>query len=248
MKLCTRATLAAIFAVALLGAAFAQGQPAAQPAKPGEKTVEESYLQESLETLIIKEQAQADNKDMKLVALQYAKQAIDAGRRNEEIRKSLEYMALESTNVIVRSAGVGRVTNNYPDIRAKACEYLGEFPTVESKDALVRVVLAEAEPMVLSSAIRSLGKIGMNDADEVTQDIAFIVRRFDVLAPDNSLAYAALVALRGIAEKNKGIKDPSAIQAVMRIASGNYITPVRNEAAKLLDDLRKIQLSSASGK
>jgi hypothetical protein len=246
MKLCIRAALAAILPLALTLGAFAQGPTAAQPPKGGEKTVEESYLQESLETMIIKEQAQADTKDMKLVALQYAKQAIDAGRRNEEIRKSLEYLALESSNVVIRSGGVGRVTNNFPDIRARACEYLGDFPTVETKDALVRVVLAETEPMVLSSAIRSLGKVGMNDGDEVTQDIAFIVRRFDVLAPDNSLAYSALVALRAIAEKNKGIKDPSAIQAIIRIASGNYIMPVRTEATKLLDDLRKSQLSNAS--
>jgi len=226
---------------------FAQQQnPPATTVTGGEKTVEESYLQESLEILVIKEQAKSDNRDMKLVALQYIKQAIDGDRKNEEIRRSLEDLALESTMVITRSAGLGRATNDFPDIRAKACEYLSEFPSVETKDALVKVALGDREPMVLSSAVRSLGKIGMNDGDEVSQILAFIINRFDVLFPDNSLAFESLVALERIADKNGGIKDPSAIRAVMRIATGNYINPVKTKATELLGKLRSYTASSVN--
>ncbi len=248
MRSFARATLA-LGAAALfcLGLATDVGAQTSQPAaKTGEKTVEEAYLQESLETMIIKEQSQSESKDMKLVALQYIKQAVDAGRKNEEIRKSLEYLALESSMVQVRSAGLGRPLNDYPDIRAKACEYLGEFPSVETKNALLKVTLGDAEPMVLSAAIRSLGKIGMNDADDVTQAISYIVNRFDILMPDNSLAFESLVALERIADKNGGIKDPAAIRAIMKIATGNYITPVRTKANELLNKLRKY--STGTGK
>lgn len=248
MRFNARATLA-IGVAALLGFVLVQGTAAqtaqAAPAQGGERTVEEAYLQESLETMIIKEQSQSDTKDMKLVALKYIKQAIDGGRKNEDVRRSLEYLALETTQTITRSAGLGRPTNNFPDIRAKACEYLGEFPSVESKDALVRVVLGDNEPMVLGAAIRSLGKIGMNDNDEVTQIIALIVNRYDVLGTDNSLADDCLDAIAAIADKNGGLKDPSAIKAVMRIATGNYITIVKNKATAVLDKLRSYQASGS---
>jgi hypothetical protein len=214
-----------------------KAQPAS--ASSGEKTVEEAYLQESLETMVIKEQSQADNKDMKLVALQYIKQAIDGGRKNEEIRKALDYLALENSYQVNRSAGLGRPTNDFPDVRAKACDYLGEFPSVESKDTLLKVALGDQEPMVIAAAVRSLGKIGINDNDEVTQSISYIVTRFDILQPDNSLAFESLVAFERLADKNGGIKDPAAVRAIMKIATGNYIAPVRTKATDLLNTLRK---------
>ncbi len=222
--------------------------PSARSWTQAQKSVEESFLQESLETMVIREQAQTENKDMKLVALQYVKQAIDGGRKNEDIRKSLEYLALENTNVVIRSAGTGRVLNDFPDIRAKACDYLGDFPSVATKDALVKVTLGDREPMVLSSAIRSLGKVGINDGDEVSQVIAYIINRFDILYPDNSLAFESLVALERIADKQGGLKDPAAIRAVMKIATGNYITPVKQKASELLDKFRRVSVSAGSGK
>lgn len=254
MRSLMRAALAVL--LCSIGALFAAAQatttqPSSRPAstaqpQSSEKTVEEAYLQSSLETMIIREESQSDSRDMKLVALQYAKQAIDAGRKNDDIRNSLAYLALESTAVPLRAAGVGPITNNYPDIRAKACDYLGDFPSQDTKTALIKVVLGDNEPMVIGAAIRSLGKIGFNDNDEVTQDIAYIVNRFDVLGPDNSLAFECLVAIQRIAEKNSGIKDADAIRAVMRIASGNYITPVKTMANQVLDSLRKYQVSGSA--
>jgi hypothetical protein len=246
------AALAVIFLFGVAG--FTAAQTTTQTAttsssgsKGSEITVEEAYLQESLETMVISEQSHSDNKDMKLVALQYIKQAIDGGRKNAEIQKSLSYLALEGTNIVTRTGGYGRPTNDYPDIRAKACDYLGEFPSVESKDALVKVALTDAEPMVLSASIRSLGKIAMNENDEVTQIISFLVNRYDVIGPDNSLAFESLVALERIADKQNGIKDPAAIRAVMRIATGNYIKPVKDKANDLLGKLRKYSGSASSG-
>jgi hypothetical protein len=205
----------------------------------GEKTVEEAYLQETLETLIIREQAHADGRDMKLVALQYIEQAISEGRKGVEIRDALVYLALETTQVSIREAGYGRVTNDYPEIRAKACELLAEFPSVETKDALLKVALADRESMVISAAIRSLGKVGINEGDEVTTAISFIVNKYDLLLPDNSLAFESLVALELLHDKTGALKDAAAIRMIMRIADGNYIKPVKDKARALLDKLRK---------
>jgi len=60
-----------------------------------ELSVEESYLQESVEMMVIREQARAESRDMKLVALEYIGDAIKGGRANPEIQKTLEYLALE---------------------------------------------------------------------------------------------------------------------------------------------------------
>jgi len=228
--------------VALLCAGLAI--PVFAQAAGGEKTVEEAYLQETLETLIIREQAHADGRDMKLVALQYIEQSLEEGRKGDDMRKTLEYLALEVSAVAVREGGYGRVLNDYPDVRAKACELLAEFPSVETKDALLRVVLADQESMVVSAAIRSLGKVGINDGDEVTTAIAYVLNKYDVLLPDNSLAFEALVALELLNDKVGGLKDPAAVRTIMRIADGNYISPVKARARALLDKLRK----SASGK
>ncbi|PKL26654.1 MAG: HEAT repeat domain-containing protein [Spirochaetae bacterium HGW-Spirochaetae-3] len=233
--------------VALAALAFAPAW--SQTTTGGERTVEESYLQDPLETMIIREQAYSDSKDMKLVALQYIRQSVDEGRVSPEVRKALEYLALESSMTIVRSGGVGRTLNNYPDVRREACLLLGEFKTEEAKDTLLKVALADTEPMVIAAAIRSIGKIGIMNGDDATQTIAFVVNRFDILFPDNSLAFESLVALEALADANNGIKDPAAIRAVMKIADGNYITPVKQKAKDLLSKLRKYSAaSSGSGK
>jgi len=171
---------------------------------------------------------------------------MDEGRSNVEIRKTLEFLATESTFTVIRSAGLGKPTNNFPDIRREACLMLGEFKTPEAKDTLLRVILADNEPMVLAAAIRSIGKIGLMDGDDVTQTLSYVINRFDILYPDNSLAFEALVAFEMLADAHGGLKDPAAIRAIMRISEGNYITPVKQKAKSLLLKLK--QLSTGSGK
>jgi len=92
--------------------------------------------------------------------------------------------------------------------------------------------------MVLSAAIRSLGKIGLDDNDDVTQSIAYIVNRYDILQPDNSLAFESLVAFERLNDKIGGLKDPSAIRSIIKIAEGNYIAPVRQKASALLAKIK----------
>jgi hypothetical protein len=234
--------------ICLLVALIVLFVPVFAQSSSGEKTVEEAYLQSTLEALIIKEQAYSDNYDQKLIALQYIEEAIKNGRMTEDIRAALEYLASEGSLVITRSGGYGRPLNNYPDIRRQACLLLGNFKTQEAKDALLKIALADNEPTVIAAAIRSLGQINIIENDDVTQAIAFIINRFDILMPDNVLAFESLVALEAIADANNGIKDPAAIRAIMKIAEGNYITLVKQKAKDLLDKLRKMSASSGSGK
>lgn len=221
---------------------------AQQGSQNRELSVEESYLQESMETMIIREQSRAESRDMKLVALDFIKDSIDAGRANEETVETLEYLGLEGTVYTARDGGLGRIINNFPDVRAKAAQYLGEIGGEVAKDSLVKIMLAEPEPMVLTEAVKALGKIGLNDNEEVVTTISWIVTRFDVLNPDNALALAALDAYEKIAIANGGIKDPSTIRTIMRIAEGPYIRPVQEKAKAVLIKMRSVNSNSSNGR
>lgn len=225
----------ALVSLMFIAAGFAFSQ---QQEEEEELSVEESYLQESMEVMVIREQTRAESRDMKLVALDFIKDAIDGGRANEEVTRSLEYLALEGTVNRSREGGLGRITNNYPDVRAKAVEYLGELGTEEAKNAVVRVLLADNEPMVLTQAVKALGNFEHEDNGEVVAAISWIVTRFDVLNPDNALALAALEAFEKMSKASGGLRDPVAVRTVMRIAEGNYIRPVQMRALSVLRNLR----------
>jgi HEAT repeat protein len=223
-----------IFVVFFAGSSgiFSQSSGAA-PVKD-ERTVEESYLQETLEALVIREQAQSDSREMKKEAIKTIEEAIKNGRKGEGIFYSLDYLALDGLTRISRTGGLGKPTNNFPDVRSDACRLLGEIGTEAAKDSLVKVVFADNEPMVISSAIRSLGKMGSLATEETTQAISYIVNRYDVLAPDNTLAFEALVAYEKIADAHGGLKDPVILRSILKLADGNYVRDVQEKAKDLL--------------
>jgi hypothetical protein len=226
MKVKKSLAVAAVLCIAGVSVAMSQ-----------EMSVEESYLQESIENMIIREQSVAIGRDMKLVALEYIGEAIGHGNTSDDVRNALEYLALEGLTNQTRENG--RMINNFPDVRARAVKYLGDVGTPEAKNALLKVMLADPEPMVLTEAVKSLAKIGLNENEETANTISWVVTRFDLLNPDNLLALSALEAFEILAKKNGGLKDPSALRTIMRIADGRYITPVKDRARQLIYDLRQ---------
>jgi hypothetical protein len=208
-----------------------------------EMSVEESYLQQSVEMVIIRELSRTDSRDQKFEALQYIGDVINRGNSGEEIRNALEYLALEGT--VNKTRENNRHLIKYPDVRTKAATYLGDLGTPEAKNTLIKMVMADPEPMVLTEAVKSLAKIGINDNEETLAAIAWIVARFDVLNPDNLLALSAAEAFEKFAEINNGIRDPNAIRVLLRISEGSYIKPVQERAKQVMADLRKYSLQAA---
>jgi HEAT repeat protein len=207
-----------------------------------EMSVEESYRQESVELMIIREQSRAESLEMKLIALEYIKEAINKGNTGVEIQSALEYLSMEG--VLNKSIENGRVTNNYPEVRLRAAAYLGDLGTPEAKNTLIKLLYIDKEPMVLQEAIKSLGRIGMNDNNETLDAISGAVdRKNNLNQPDNLLAFSALEAYSKIAQANGGIKDPMVVQTIIRIAEGNYTPTVRNRAKQVLADLRGLSSS-----
>jgi hypothetical protein len=232
--------LSALAAVVVMGVSMAAAQTDRTSSQ--EMSVEESYLQESIELMIIRESSQAGSREQKMIALNYIGDAIDRGNKGEEIRQALESLSMEG--VMNKARENGRRVNNFPDVRRQAAKYLGDLGTPEAKNTLIKIVVADPEPMVLQEAVRSLAKIGINDNDETLNAITWTFTRFDVTNPDNLLALSAVDAILLIAEKNGGIRDPSAVRTLIKIADGPYIKPVKEKARYALGELRKYNAQS----
>ena len=215
----------ALLCMGLLFTSFAFSQQT-----EGETTVEQEYLS-SVEDVIIRELADTDDRDNKLVSLQYIEAAVSGGRTSPDIVYSLESLAGEGISSQARTNG--RLMNNYPDVRAKACELLGEIKTEESKTILVKTALADNEPMVVTAAIRSLGNIGINTDDEVVSTIIWVQKKYATLNPTSSLAMEILLAYEKLADT---VEDTSPmIQSISAIASNyTFVPPVRQKAYDLL--------------
>ncbi|MCL2180614.1 MAG: HEAT repeat domain-containing protein [Treponema sp.] len=199
-------------------------------------TVEESYLQESIELMIIRETARSNSREQKLIALDYIGEAIGRGSTNDEIRQTLEFLSREGRRTVARENG--RVVNNFPDVRRRSARFLGQIGTEEARRSLIEICQYENEPMVIQEAIKSLGDIGTNENNETVIHIAWVVTRFDNTNPDNLMAIAAIDAFERIARRNNGLDAPEAIRLLVRISEGSYIRPVQERARQLLADLR----------
>jgi len=201
-----------------------------------ELTVEESYLQQAMENMIIRETARSNSREQKLIALEYIEDAISRGNTSDIILQTLQFLSSEGRMNVAREEG--RIINNFPDIRRRSAMFLGRLGTEEAANALIQVLRFENEPMVLQEAIKSLGNIGINNNNETIANIAWVVRHFDQTNPNNLMALAAIDAFERIADANDGLNSPEAIQLLIRISEGPYVRPVQERARQLLADLR----------
>ena len=85
----------------------------------------------------------------------------------------------------------------------------------------------------MTSAVRALGVIGSNEDDKVTDTIAFISNRVEVLNPTSSLANEIIIAYEKLLPSTKNKKP--VIDSLTKIASDyRFVRPVRTKALELL--------------
>ncbi len=217
-------------ALVLCSGTFAQQVQRQNASSKSESSVEEEYLND-VDGVVMLALAASDEYDNKLVAMQFLEAAVEKGNVNEDVMKALNQLAGEGINS--QSRMNGRLINNFPDIRRRACLALGKVKTEESKNYLVSVALAESEPMVIAAAVNSLGEVGINNNDEVVDAIAFANKRNQILNPTSSLASEVIDCYAKLAETTENKKI--IIDSLTRIAADyHYVTPVRNKALKLL--------------
>jgi len=223
------------FSALLIAALFAISAVMGQSGS--EMSIEESYLQEQIELMIIRETSRSDSRDQKMMALEYIDGALKRGSTNDELRTSLEYLSLEGTQNVARESG--RVVNNYPDVRRQAAKYLGTVGTKEAKNVLIRICSADNEPMVLQEAVKSLGTIGINDNDDAVSTIVWVTNKFqNNNIPSDLLALSAVESLEKIVEKQKRV-NAEAVQLINRIIEGPYAGPVKARARLALNNMIK---------
>ena len=224
---------AAIMMVVMGSMVFAQSQTSSR-----DMTVEESYLQESIEMMIIRETARANTREQKMIALEYIADSIDRGNTNPEIAQTLGYLSMEGR--MIQSRENGRLVNNFPEVRRQAARQLGRLGTEEAVAALLDIVRYDNEPMVLQEAIKSLGDIGVNNENNDTvRFIAHTVRHNNNTNPDNLMALATIDAFEKLAKNNNGLNSPEAVQILVLIAENYRLqTPVRERARQALAELR----------
>ena len=224
------------FFILLITALFVVSTVAGQ-SDDEEMSIEESYMQEALELMIISELSKSDSRDQKMLAMEHIENALERGSTNEELRITLEALSLEGT--LVRVTQSKRLMNNYPEVRRQAAKLLGSVGTKEAKDALIKICLVDPEPMVLQEAVKSLGKIGLNENDDAINAVVWVVEKYNNSDhPDPILAIAAIETLETFSKNYKKV-DASTIQIISRIAEGPYFKVVQERAKQALINLRK---------
>lgn len=202
------------------------------------RTIEELYLSQDLEIQIMRSQALADDREMKLLALQTIRSMVESGRHNDGVYVILESLATEGSARQVRSNGA--IINNFPEIRREATQLLGEIGGEQAKDSLIRIMRDDPEPMVLAEAAYALGQIGLNENNEVSDSLVHALLFENARAtPDNNLAFAIILALESLSEANGGLADPEAIGALLETASSPYIRAVRRRAVEAIINMRE---------
>jgi hypothetical protein len=218
-------------AVALLGVCSASRLAAQQVQK--ELSIEESFLQEPIEIQIIREQGEASDRESKLLALEFIKDYLDGGNRTAAVREILRGLSLQGT--LRRERTDGRLSNDYPEVRWLAAEYLSEFPRDEAGPILRTIVLNDEEPAVAVVAVRSLKKVQSYDED-TTHSIEKSFRKFDAVRPDDQLALAILEYYAEAPDPKPRFMTET-INHIRR--SPFYQRNVRDKAQRLIKDLMK---------
>ncbi|MDR2445115.1 MAG: HEAT repeat domain-containing protein [Spirochaetaceae bacterium] len=195
-------------------------------------SVEESYLQKSVESMVINEQAKSGDRENKYAALQYIRQTIDNGNPTDDVQEILSYMALEG--ILNKIRAEGRTVNNYPDIRMKAVEYLGDLKGEKASATLIRVLLVENEPSVIAEAVRSLTKHGFDESSYALDIILYVFRKYDSKMPSNLLAVSVIDSCLAFTEGSE-VKNPWVYSTLLHISkTPSYVRPVRDYAGEAL--------------
>lgn len=205
-------------------------------------TIEQLYLSQDIELQILRSQATSNDRQVQMLALQTIRSMSQDGsiQNNPGVTAVLDALATEGLQRQVREGNT--VANNFPDVRREACNLLGDVGGNQAKDTLLTVLLEDKEPMVLAEAVYALGKIGLNDNNDVASHIAWVLNHETAkVSPDNNLAFACMLAVEKLSAKSGGISDPEVINALLNVASGNYIRDVRLKSIDVIYKLRKQQ-------
>jgi hypothetical protein len=205
-------------------------------AQDAELSVEESFLRESVPIMMIREQARSSDRDGKQLALDYVQNLFDSGGDKAQALSVLTQLSREG--ILDRTLSEGRIANNFPEVRMRSCELLGEIGTVDASKALIDIILNEKEPSVLTEAVRAVTKIGLTgysagESSYPLDAVNFIFNHYNAVQPDNRFAYAVIQAAEVLIPQMGGSSEDYKVKTntldILRriIANHNYIPTTR---------------------
>ncbi len=131
-----------------------------------------------------------------------------------------------------------RLTNDFYEVRAKACELLGRIGGEPARDALVNILMTDTNPEVLIQAIRSLETIGDNTRGDALRTLVYLYR--SSYRPDPRMVYAIINAVKTVAKNNvSGYAD--AVYVLTEIRMSGYNNQIRQAAYDALQELKNIE-------
>jgi len=149
----------------------------AQESTPRIITVEENICvtfggRDGAEYLIIKNTAEKDNIEAKLLSIEYIR---DIQTRNStiitinDVFDILMALAFEGTVITKRDDGI--IVCNFPNVRLEAVRLIGELKIIEARMALIEVLRHENDMLIIHEAIRGLLRNWSNTLNDEENNI-----------------------------------------------------------------------------
>jgi hypothetical protein len=113
----------------------------------------QEYFEDEIENMVIRETAKSNDKEYKLISLEYIKDSLNREKNNiYTFYDVLQYLALEGTAIVINENSI----SNFPNVRLGAVKILGQFKIVETRKTLIEVLRFDNDPLVLHEALKLL--------------------------------------------------------------------------------------------
>ena len=107
-----------------------------------------------IENMIIRETARLNDRENKLISLEYIRISLSRERNNiYTVFDTLQYLAFEGT---VNATSQNNIINNFPDVRLEAIKILGQFNIIQTRRVLMEVLKYENNSLVLQETLKLL--------------------------------------------------------------------------------------------
>jgi len=226
--------------IALIILLALSGMPLGAQTGNQELTVEDIYLNSTVEVQIVRALAQESSRKDKERALNILSRMIDENKVTEGSVDVIFILEELSGEGVAKEVRINRaLANDYSEVRRKSAELLGQVGGKRAVETLITMTLKDPEPTVVAEAIYSLGLLGGDDTGEAEKVIAHVMRIYNMTTRiDNNLAFAAISAIEKIGKTKSGRIRPELFSILTQIQNSNYIRAVKKKAERVLDEMR----------
>lgn len=228
-------TLVTLMATLVTLPTFAQSETREPQAEAHGMTIEEQYLSGQTTVATLDAQLRTTDEELKILALETMQEQFESGtlpRDNEMAFAALAYVLNEG--VVHVTKGDALPLHYFPDVRRHAARIM----SLSSHDGVVQQlltnVLEDPEATVRAEALYSLGRIGADPDQQVSEVIAKRLLREHLGEPDYGVVYAALVATESIYAEPENEPHGAVREMIMQVSTGPYRRNIREKAMKIL--------------